>query len=130
MEIFKRMAATHDAGDLPDILAAAELGMRIEKHLLDPADPFSMMLDRARESFIRAAHLLLEADLHTSDGIEQARSLQAEARRYRDMCSWITDALEEREAAVQALDGEQEEEAVEQLKDMIHGNRAKPAPDA
>lgn len=130
MKIYKQVPATHDQGDMPEILAAAELGMRIEKHLLDPQDPFTMMLDRAREQFISAAMGLLDADLITSEGIEQARRLQAEATRYRDMCSWITDALEEREAAVEAIDGEEEEAAVEELKDMIYGNRSKPAPDA
>ncbi len=130
MKIYKHVPATHDQGDMPEILAAAELGMRIERHLLDSKDPFTMFLDRARDQFINAAHALLDADLHTRDGIEQAKRLQAEALRYKDMCSWITDALEEREAAVEAIDGEEEEAAVEELKDMIYGNRSKPAPDA
>ncbi len=130
MKIFKQVAATHDQGDMPEILAAAELGMRIERHLLDPKDPFTLFLDRSREQFIAAAMALLDADLITGDGIEQARRLQAEAQRYRDMCSWITDALEERESAIEAIDGEEEEAAVEELKDMINGNRSKPAPDA
>jgi hypothetical protein len=130
MKIYKQVPATHDQGDMPEILAAAELGMRIEKHLLDSKDPFTMFLDRARDQFISAATGLLDADLVTNEGIEQARRLQADAIRYRDMCSWITDALEEREAAIEAIDGEEEEAAVEELKDMINGNRSKPAPDA
>lgn len=130
MKIFKHVPATHDQGDMPEILAAAELGMRIEKHLLDPKDPFTMFLDRSRDEFIAAATALIDVDLSTRDGIDQARRLQAEARRYRDLCSWITDALEEREAAIEAIDGEEEEAAVEELKDMINGNRSKPAPDA
>ena len=130
MKIYKHVPATHDQGDMPEILAAAELGMRIERHLLDPKDPFTMFLDRSRDQFISAATALLDADLVTTEGIEQARRLQADAIRYRDMCSWITDALEEREAAIEAIDGEEEEAAVEQLKDMIHGTRSKPAPDA
>jgi hypothetical protein len=129
MKIFKHVPAAHDQGDLGEILAAAELGMRIEQHLLDPRNPFSMFLDRAREEFIAATLSLLDADLATSAGIEQARSLQAKAQRYQTMCAWISDAMEERESAVQAIDGEEEEEAVEQLKDQIYGIRAKPAPD-
>ena len=130
MKIFKQVPATHDQGDMPEILAAAELGMRIEKHLLDPRDPFTMFLDRARDEFLTAVHQLLAADLVTPSGIEQARCLQATAQRYRDMCSWITDALEEREQAIEAIDGEEEEAAVEELKDMINGKRSKPASDA
>jgi len=130
MKIYKEVPATHDQGDMPEILAAAELGMRIEKHLLDRTDPFTMFLDRARDQFMAAATALLDVDLNTTDGIEQARRLQAEARRYSEMCSWITDALEEREAAIEAIDSEEEEAAVEELKDMINGNRSKPAPDA
>ncbi len=130
MKIYVAEEAAHIESDLPSLIAAAELGDRIERHLLDPKDPFSLMLDRARDEFIAATQALLDVDLHTSDGVEQARSLQATAKRYRDMCAWITDALEERAAAVEELDGEEEEPAVEQLKDMLNGNRSKPAPDA
>lgn len=130
MKIYVVEEAAHIESDLPALIAAAELGDRIERHLLDPKDPFSMMLDRARDDFIAATQALLDADLTTIDGIEQARSLQAKALRYRDMCAWITDALENREAAVEALDGEEEDAAVEELKDMINVNRSKPAPDA
>jgi hypothetical protein len=130
MKIYTTEEAAHIESDLPALIAAVELGHRIERHLLDPKDPFSMMLDRAREEFIAATHALLDADLTTVEGIEQARSLQATALRYRDMCKWISNALENREAAAEALDGEQEEPAVEQLKDMYNGNRSKPASDA
>ena len=130
MKIYVAEEAAHIESDLPALIAAAELGDRIERHLLDPKSPFSMMLDRARDEFVTATQALLNADLTTVEGIEQARSLQANALRYRDMCAWITDALEEREAAVEAIDGEQEEPAVEELKDMLNGNRSKPASDA
>ena len=130
MKIYVREEAAHIESDLPALIAAAELGDRIERHLLDAKDPFTMMLDRARDEFIAATQALLDVDLHTSDGIEQALSLQAKANRYRDMCAWITDALEERAAAVEAIDSEEEELAVEELKDMMNGHRSKPAPDA
>lgn len=130
MKIYVTEEAAHIESDLPALIAAAELGDRIERHLLNPKDPFSMMLDRARDEFIAANHALLEADLTTVEGIEQARSLQATALRYKNMCAWITDALEAREAAAEALDGEEEDAAVEQLKDQLNGNRSKPAPDA
>lgn len=130
MKIYVSEEAAHIESDLPALIAAAELGDRIERHLLNPKDPFTMMLDRARDDFIAASQALLEADLHTSSGIEQARRLQAQALRYRDMCAWITDALEAREAAAEAIDGEEEEAAVEELKDLLNAGRAKPAPDA
>jgi hypothetical protein len=130
MKIYVVEEAAHIESDLPALIAAAELGDRIERHLLDPKDPFSMMLDRARDEFLAATQALLDADLTTVEGIEQARSLQAKALRYRDMCAWITDALENREAAAEALDGEEEDAAVEELKDKLNGNRSKPASDA
>lgn len=130
MQIYVKEEAAHIESDLPALIAAAELGDRIEKHLTDPKSPFSMMLDRARDEFIAATQALLDADLTTIDGIEQARSLQAKAQRYRDMCAWITDALEAREAAAEAIDDEEEDPAVEELKDQLNGNRSKPAPDA
>lgn len=130
MKIYVREEAAHIDSDLPALIAAAELGDKIERLLLDSKSPFSMMLDRARDEFLAATQALLVADLTTVEGIEQARSLQAIALRYRDMCSWITNALEERAAAVEEMDGEVEDAAVEQLKDQINGNRSKPAPDA
>ena len=130
MKVYVKEEAAHIESDLPALIAAAVLGDRIEKYLTDPKSPFCMMLDRARDEFLAATEALLNADLTTVDGIEQARSLQATALRYRDMCSWISDALEARAAAVEAIDGEEEEPAVEQLKDMLNANRSKPAPDA
>lgn len=130
MKIYVAEEAAHIESDLPALIAAAELGDRIERHLRDPKDPLSMFLDRARDEFIAATHALLDADLTTVEGIELARSQQATALRYRDMCKWITDALEAREAAAEAIDGEEEDAAVEELKDQLNGNRSKPAPDA
>lgn len=130
MKIYVAEEAAHTESDLGPLIAAAELGDRIERYLLDPKHPVSMMLDRARDEFIAASLALLEADLQTSSGIEQARSLQAQARRYSDMCRWITDALEERADAVDDLNGEEEDAAVEELKDILDASRAKPAPDA
>lgn len=130
MKIYNAEEAAHIESDLQSLIAAAELGDRIERHLTNPKDPFTMFLDRAREEFIAASSALLDADLNTISGIEQAKSLQARALRYRDMCAWISDALEAREAAVEAINDEEEDAAVEQLKDMMNGNRAKPAPDA
>lgn len=130
MKIYVAEEAAHIESDLPALIAAAELGDRIERHLLDRKNPLSMFLANAREEFIAATQALLDADLTTRDGIAQAQRLQAQAQRYRDMCAWITDALEAREAAVEALDGDVEEPAVEALKDMMNGHRSKPAPDA
>lgn len=130
MKIYVREEAAHIESDLSSLIAAAVLGDRIESHLRDPSDPLTMFLDRSREEFIAATQALLETDLTTRCGIEQARSLQAKAQRYRDMCAWITDALEERETAAEAIDDEEEDAAVEELKDLYNASRAKPAPDA
>lgn len=130
MKIYNAEEAAHTESDLGPLIAAAELGDQIERYLLDPKSPFSMMLDRARDDFIAATQALLDADLQTSSGVDQARSLQAEARRYRDMCVWITQALEARADAVDDLNGEEEDAAVEELKDILDASRAKPAPDA
>lgn len=129
-KIYHAEEAAHLESDLGALIAAAEIGDRIEKYLTDAKSPFSMMLDRARDEFIAASLALLDADLQTSSGIEQARSLQATAKRYSDMCRWITQALEAREDAVIDLEGEEEDAAVEELKDMYDASRAKPARDA
>jgi len=130
MKVYVAEEAAHTEGDLGPLIAQAELGDRIERYLLDAKSPFSMMLERARDEFIAATQALLDVDLQTSSGVDQARSLQAEARRYRDMCIWITQALEARADAVDDLNGEEEEAAVEELKDILDASRAKPAQDA
>ena len=130
MKIYVSEEAAHIESDLPALIAAAELGDRIERHLLNAKDPFSLFLAKARTEFMSAAQLLLDVDLHTEDGVAEARRQQAIATRSRDMCIWITDALEDRAAAVEALEADGEDEAVEQLKDQMNVNRAKPAPDA
>lgn len=131
MKIYVTEEAAHLERDLAALIAAAELGDRIEKRLLDPKDPFAMLLDRARSDFMVAVQILINADLESNDGIFEARRAQAQAVRYRDMCQWITDALEEAGGAVEAMAAEADEDpAVEQLKDQLNGNRAKPAPDA
>lgn len=130
MTIYQVSEAAHLESDLQSLIAAAELGDRIERHLLNAKDPFSLFLAKARTEFMSAAQLLLDVDLHTEDGVAEARRQQAIATRYRDMCVWITDALEQAGAAVEALEADGEDEAVEQLKDQLNVNRAKPAPDA
>lgn len=131
MKIYVKEDQAHLESDLLPLIAAVELGDAIERHLIDANSPLSAMLDRARDEFMAATHDLIDADLITPEGIAKARILQATVQRYRDMCRWITDALEARNTAADQLDDEEEDVAVEELKDMLYGNaRAKPAHDA
>lgn len=130
MKIYMQVEADHRDDMIPAITAMAVLGDNIERALTTPTSPFSAMMERARAEFIAAQTALLHVDLHTKEGMEQARSLQADARRYRDLCAWIVDAFDNREAAEEALVSEEDEDAVEELKDTLYGTaRAKPAPD-
>lgn len=130
MKIFAEVEAVHHEDDLRSLITMATLGDAIERAIAQPTSPFSAMLIKAREEFLAAHQSLLDCDLNTTAGIEQARSLQADARRYQDLCRWITDAWDDREQADETLNGGEEEAAVEELKDLADGNRAKPAPDA
>lgn len=131
MKIFVKEDQAHIEGDMAPLYAAAALGNAIERHLTDIASPFSYMLERARDEFMAAASDLVDADLITPEGIARARILQATVQRYRDLCRWITDALEARDNAVELIDDAEEDPAVEKLKEMLYGKpRAKPAPDA
>jgi hypothetical protein len=124
--------AAHVEDDIEGLIAAATLGDNLERALTDPTSPMAAMLDRARDLFLLNITLFLDADLHTTDGLELARSQQAEARRYRDMCRWIGDSLEKREEAQDNLaDLDVEETISDEMKDAYNGQRAKPAhPDA
>ena len=119
-----------DPEDL-DLLAASALGDRIGYAITNKASPLAMMMARAREEYVRAIKALIDVPLQTAEGLAQATLLQAHAARYRDMCQWLLDGLDDAEAANTRLAEDQiEDEAVEDLKEQIHGKRNQPAPDA
>jgi hypothetical protein len=130
MKILIEAESVHHEDEIGPLIVAATIGDNIERALRDQTSPFAAMMFKARKEFLAAQLSLLEADLHTTAGIEQARSLQAQAKRYADLCRWITDAWDDRERALDDIDGAEEEPAVEELKDMHDASRAKPAPDA
>lgn len=114
------------------LLFQREAGEHIEAMLRDAGSPLVRMMAKARAAFLDATHSLLHADLNTTEGITQARSLQAEARRYLDLAIFIADEIDDAEVQASSPDEvEEEETAVEELKDIINGyGRAKPADDA
>lgn len=106
-------------------------GENIEVMLADAGSPLVRMMAKAREAFLASMHSLLHVDLNTTDGISQARSLQNEARRYLDLTTFIADEIGQAEVNATSPDAVEEEDAVEELKDLINGpGRAKPASDA
>lgn len=107
-------------------------GERIEAMLRDTGSPLVRMMAKAREGFLAGTHSLLHADLHTTEGIQQAIRQQAEARRYLELAIFIADEIGDAEVQESSPDEvEEEEAAVEELKDTIYGpGRAKPADDA
>jgi hypothetical protein len=117
---------------LPDeisILDAQSLGDQIERAIAIPTSPFAEMMRRAREAYCAALAVLIECDLLTPEGIMDAIRVQAEARRYKDLCHWIEEALEMAGRADKIL--ENTEPAIEELEELIHGRRHdKPAFDA
>ena len=125
-----------DEDEVLDLLSSVVLGENIDRALLDSASPFSMLLDKAREEFLVATQSLIDpkkVDLFSPEGIKQARSLQAEAARYIDLCRWVMKTIAEGEEATEqskssGLLGEGED-AIDQLMDELNG-RATPAPDA
>ena len=121
----------HVPGDYEDIIAAT-LGDNIERALRARVSPFSKMMAKARDNAVDGIHALIDADLNTRVGIEEAKRFQAQAVRYRDLVIWIHNALEEAGVADENLDQEETEEpAIEQLKEQLHGKSSvKPAPDA
>lgn len=121
----------HDQRYLSELATIATLGNNILKALNDRTSPFSMMLAKARDEFLVAHSKLLDADLTTESGIEQAKGLQRDAVYYATLCRYIAEAREAAGIADQQLMDAEEEAAIEELKDMQYGERrAKPAIDA
>lgn len=113
-----------------EMIAASTLGDNIERLISDRTSPLSMLLARAATQYSSALLAFLDVPLQTAEGLEQAIHLQAEARRYRDMCQWLKDGLTDAEYADDAMAGEVEDEAVEELKDQLNGKRDKHSYDA
>lgn len=129
------MADLDDLAHLPEdeeALLNATLGDELRKALDNPKSPFSQMMERARAEYTAGVLALIDADLHTKEGIADAIRVQAHATRYRDMCRWIRDALEKAALAdAQLLEtADVDEPAIEELMEQRHGKRGKPAFDA
>lgn len=103
-------------------------GQSVEAMLENQGSPLVRLVARARADFLDAVHALLGADLSNEAGVTQARSLQAEARRYLDLVRYIT-AEQEDDTVYETSDlSEEEIEEADQFEDLIHGKRrAKPA---
>lgn len=121
-----------NSGEVEQMLVEISLGEAIERALTDVKSPLSALLSGARADYVSAITALIDADLTTREGIDNARQLQAKAQRYRDLCRYVSEAMEAASRAEEALedDDASEEPAIEELKDMQHGYRGKPAPDA
>lgn len=129
MTKYRIVEAVHVEEDMTALAARVALGTDIERVLLDHRSPFAMMMERARNAFIDNITLLIDADLTTTEGVALARSQQAEVLRYRDLCRWIDDSLEQRAEAHEAISDADDEEAMpDELKELYYGERAKPAP--
>jgi regulator of protease activity HflC (stomatin/prohibitin superfamily) len=113
-----------------EFIIAATLGDNIERACTDQTSPLAHLLARSRGEYSAAVLALIDTDLHDAKGISEATRLQAQARRYQDMCHWINDALEAAGQADEILADDVDGEAVEQLKEQMNGKRDKPAPDA
>lgn len=113
-----------------NLMMALAMGDRLERASTDKANPFSVMIDRSRAEYVQATRDLIFADLHTPDGIAKAIRLQAEARRYENLCIWVADIMEAASQAEDDLTEEIDGDEIQKLKDQMNGNGSKPAPDA
>lgn len=68
--------------------------------MLRDANSTVRMMARAREGFLAGTHSLLHADLHTTEGIQQAIRQQAEARRYLELAIFIADEIGDAEVRI------------------------------
>lgn len=127
-----RLEVSHLDPEDFELIAVSTLGDNIARLMSNRTSPLSMLLARASTEYAGALMALVEVPLQTAEGLAQATLLQAQALRYRDMCKWLRDSLEDAEDADAriAADGDGEDEAVEELKEQLHGKRDKPAPDA
>lgn len=115
-----------------ELLAVSTLGDNIGRLLSTRTSPLSMLLARSATEYANALKALVDVPLQTAEGLAQATLLQAQALRYRDMCEWLRNALEDAEDADSRMEaeGDGSDEAVAELKEQLNGKRDKHAPDA
>ena len=108
------------------------LAYHLERALRDPANPLARMMDRARQDYVVAVKDIITADLVTSEGIAQARQIQANIHRYRDLVLYICEFLDAGTLAREIIEsGEQmDPQTIEELGSMTYGRRGKPITDA
>lgn len=129
MTRYRIVEPVHVEEDAIALASSVALGTDIERVLLDHRSPFAMMMERAREAFISSFLQLIDADLTTPEGVSLARSQQADVQRYRDMCRWIDESLNDRAEASETIAGADDEDAMpDDIKELYYGERAKPAP--
>lgn len=83
--------------------------------------PFGLVIRRAEAAAVQAVKGLVECDLFTRAGIEKARALQAEARRYRDIAIWLDQELQGVTAEAEELKTPEEQEDLRQANDDFYG---------
>lgn len=64
-----------------------------------------LLLGEAREGFIRAARMMVggNLDLFSERGLAEARKIYNEVTRYREMISWIMEAIKRAQDAAEGL---------------------------
>lgn len=88
----------------------------LENQISSGDGPVLRILGRAREAAADALLALIEVDL--IGNIEAARTMQAEARRYRDLIHWTAQLAAEGKEAELSLN----EADVDEIRDLVNPN--------
>jgi hypothetical protein len=79
--------------EFDDVFSNAVFGPAVLLEKDDPASPTNLLLREWRKNAIAALDALLQADLFSTVGVEKARGLQNEAKRYFDMATLLNQAV-------------------------------------
>jgi aminoglycoside phosphotransferase (APT) family kinase protein len=83
--------------DEESVFSAALFRTGIISELADQKSTLSFLIARTRKEAIDALAALMDVDLYNTIGLSDARRLQANARRYFELVSWLRDAAKENE---------------------------------
>jgi len=84
------------------------LGINLQDALAHHGTPIRIILSQAAKEACEATRALIDADLYSDEGIAQARVLQAQALRYRELIEWVDEKLAEAGDAAELLHDYQE----------------------
>lgn len=109
--------------EIAQFLQTYLFGNRIVREIRESDGALNMLLQESQKEAFEGAKAMLspDLDLYTTEGIDRARRLWANFRRYADMAAWINERLQAAIEAADAIEEYRRDDPDEQLRREMRG---------